>query len=494
MPSVTTLKTQQDDLLCETPSDLSLAAQANGHSSDEFPEDAGRHPLGLKPSGNAFLADVNICNALGYFEFLPHELILTLLEELDAKALQKIGETCKAFYAFSTYDQLWRDLWMNTDPQLSISAWRGSWRATFLGLPGSAVAKIDCSNLYSDALHRPYHCSQISPSSFAHAIPPKNEIQRVTNLTENQFRDFWWGRPFILTDVVESWPLFHRWDEKYLLDQYGDVVFRAESVDWPFRLYTEYMNTTKDESPLYLFDKDFENKMSLEDGQDCEFRPPECFGKDLFTLLGEERPDHKWLIIGPARSGSTFHKDPNATSAWNAVVRGSKYWIMFPPGNLPPGVHVSEDQSEVTSPLSIAEWLLTFHEAARLMPGCIEGICRSGEMLHVPSGWWHFVVNLESSIALTQNFVPEAHLNSAVSFLRHKTNQVSGFRRDIEDPGKLFLQRLKNSLPELAANVDQNETKKRKWEEVVASNKDPVIKSTSFSFGFDEDLGSDDDS
>ena len=24
-------------------------------------------------------------------------------------------------------------------------------------------------------------------------------------------------------------------------------------------------------------------------------------------------------IMGPAKSGSTFHKDPNATSAWNAV-------------------------------------------------------------------------------------------------------------------------------------------------------------------------------
>ena len=492
MSSVTTLNVHQADLHHETP-EVSLAAQGNSHLAGAFPEDARRHPLGLKPSGNAFLADVNLCNALGYFESLPHELILTLLEWFDAELLKKIGATCRAFYAFSSYDQLWRDLWINTDSQVPISTWRGSWRATLLGLPGSSVAKIDCSSLYSDALHRPYYCSQISPSSFTYAIPPKNQIQRLTNLTAKQFRDVWCGTPFILTDVVGKWPLFHRWDETYLLDQYGDVVFRAESVDWPLRLYVEYMNTTKDESPLYLFDKDFENKMSLKDGRNCQFWPPECFGKDLFTLLGEERPDHKWLIIGPARSGSTFHKDPNATSAWNAVIRGSKYWIMFPPGNLPLGVHVSEDQSEVTSPLTIAEWLLTFHEAARSMTGCIEGICKTGEMLHVPSGWWHFVVNLEPSIALTQNFVPEAHLNSAISFLRHKTDQISGFRPDIEDPGTLFVQRLKDIHPELAANIDQNDSKKRKWEEIIGSTTDPLIKSTSFSFGFDEDLGPDDE-
>jgi hypothetical protein len=44
----------------------------------------------------------------------------------------------------------------------------------------------------------------------------------------------------------------------------------------------------------------------------------------------------RWLIIGPHRSGSSFHVDPNATCAWNAVVSGAKKWILFPPGVLNP--------------------------------------------------------------------------------------------------------------------------------------------------------------
>jgi hypothetical protein len=69
---------------------------------------------------------------------------------------------------------------------------------------------------------------------------------------------------------------------------------------------------------------------------------PAYFAEDLFSVLGEAaRPEYRWLIMGPERSGSSFHKDPNATSAWNAVVKGSKKWILFPPHITPPGsVHL----------------------------------------------------------------------------------------------------------------------------------------------------------
>jgi hypothetical protein len=258
-------------------------------------------------------------------------------------------------------------------------------------------------------------------------------------------------------------------------------------VDWPFSTYLTYMATTTDESPLYLFDHSFATKMSL---PPTAYTPPPCFGLDYFTLLGASRPDHRWLIIGPARSGSTFHKDPNATSAWNAVVCGAKYWIMFPSSASlppPPGVFVSADHAEVTSPLSIAEWLLTFHAEARNTPGCLEGTCAAGEVLHVPSGWWHLVVNLEPSIAITQNFVPEAYLRRAVDFLKNKPEQVSGFRQGVKDPYRLFMERLREHDAGLAEKYDANvEPKKRKWNEVVepgAENESTPGKGFSFGFG-----------
>jgi hypothetical protein len=166
---------------------------------------------------------------------------------------------------------------------------------------------------------------------------------------------------------------------------------------------------------------------------------------------------------------------------------------MFPPQTAVPGVFVSKDSSEVTSPLSIAEWLLEFHAEARKLPECREGICHAGEILHVPSGWWHLVVNLEDGIALTQNFVPESHLGSVLSFLKDKADQVSGFKKDITDPYSLFVERLRQQRPELLEDaLKQLKERKRRWDTVVGDDGgQPQKKSTAgFSFGFafgDED-------
>jgi hypothetical protein len=274
-----------------------------------------------------------------------------------------------------------------------------------------------------------------------------------------------------------------------LLNKYGDVRFRAESVDWPFTIYLNYMRNNQDESPLYLFDRSFAEKMhlnvSVEPDAEADYWPPTCFGADAFSVLGSQRPDHRWLIVGPERSGSTFHKDPNATSAWNAVIKGSKYWIMFPSSSSlppPPGVYVSADQSEVTSPLSIAEWLLGFHAEARGKPSCKEGICHEGDVLHVPSGWYHLVLNLEPSIAITQNFVPRKRVGAVLQFLRDQKQSISGFSEDVDDPYALFVERLRESDPELLEEGLRGVDRKGRWETLT---KDVVNDGNAgFAFGF----------
>lgn len=181
------------------------------------------------------------------------------------------------------------------------------------------------------------------------------------------------------------------------------------------------------------------------------------------------------------------------------MLRGSKYWIMFPSSAsypLPPGVFVSKDQSEVTSPLSIAEWLLGFHAEARRTSGCMEGVCNEGEVLHVPSGWWHLVVNLSSSIAITQNFVPKAHLVDVLTFLKDKPDQVSGFRKDVTNPYETFVERISELYPDILQEAwmemeKKGQGKKRKWDQIVRGDANHEGGLGEFSFGFENEYEED---
>lgn len=56
-----------------------------------------------------------------------------------------------------------------------------------------------------------------------------------------------------------------------------------------------------------------------------DYSIPDLFQEDFFDVLDrEKRPPFRWLIIGPQRSGASWHVDPALTSAWNTLLVGRK--------------------------------------------------------------------------------------------------------------------------------------------------------------------------
>lgn len=421
-----------------------------------------RHPLNVKPSGNALIfSDSKLLETkdslLGDFKIFNDELLLDILGFLDdPQDLKRLSHTSRILYAFIYDEELWRRLYMRKSSvelqtlkenaplyPLDIQEWRGSWRRTMLQIDKEANVRLQENLLCSDVLFRPYQCSQIDYKTLFQDIIAEEEqswklqetqnkrfgIERIDEekLTEDLFNSEYYLKPFILTSKDASrWPT---WNLSQLCDRFPLVQFRQESVQWPLRFYSQYFQENKDESPLYLFDCQSSAMQKLTN----EYTVPSIFQTDLFKLFSTVtcRPDHRWLIVGPNRSGSTFHKDPNFTSAWNANLCGMKLWIMLPPDIKPPGVGTDEEESEVTSPVGIAEWILSgfYNDSVKLATEgkCQIGITFPGECMFVPSGWWHSVINLEDSVALTQNFVPLGVLPNVLNFLKNKKEQISGF-------------------------------------------------------------------
>jgi hypothetical protein len=227
--------------------------------------------------------------------------------------------------------------------------------------------------------------------------------------------------------------------------------------------YAAYAAEQRDERAAYLFDADF-NDGPFKDGL---WEVPAAFAvDDLFGALGNKRPNYRWLIAGPARAGSSFHIDPNFTNAWNACLTGRKRWLMFPPNVVPPGVYPSEDMADVTTPVSLTEWLLNYYEESRRLHHKVgyECICEPGETIFVPCGWWHCVINLEASVAVTQNYVSDSNLGKVIKFLKTMPKSISGIGEEDGDAADIqrrrsgfyqeFADKVKRHRRDLAPLVD----------------------------------------
>jgi len=180
-----------------------------------------------------------------------------------------------------------------------------------------------------------------------------------------------------------------------------------KKIKMKFEDYITYAKQNHDEDPIYMFDPEFGKR-----AKDLltDYTVPKYFQEDLFSNLGKRsRPLYRWFVLGPERSGSPFHLDPYKTSAWNALLVGRKRWMLYPPGVVPPGVDDEIDSDgehdyDAPEPMKYyTEVYPTISNYSGPQGKPIECILEAGEMIYVPTGWWHMVLNLSESIAVTQN-------------------------------------------------------------------------------------------
>lgn len=390
---------------------------------------------------------------------LPDEVLLDIIGRLSAFDLCRAAASSKMLYCLCNHEELWRSAVLTEQQQGFV--FRDSWKQSYIlrSRPHAPCksSSVQCRGVYSDLLYQPWLCATTSlqPSWLR-----TQTLERRSGLSPVSFRETYElpGQPVIISDGAAAWPAKDRWTRSYLLKAFHTKQVVVGEMNMTLQTYLSYLDTMRDEMPLYLFDKGFADKApSLR--RDIEV--PACFEDDLFSVLGTDRPDHSWLIWGPARSGSTFHKDPNGTSAWNAVTSGSKKWILYPPHILPPGVHASPDGADVVSPVSLVEWFLKFYDQTHQGHSRpVEGIVRAGEVLFVPQGWWHLAMNLEETVAVTQNFVSRINLQTVLHLLRsRRSDLLSGCM--LKDRGTLhdrFLSALQQQHPQLVDQVS-SETK-----------------------------------
>jgi hypothetical protein len=319
----------------------------------------GGHPCGVQPEGNRWLSrDGSSCQPSGLGALakvaLRHEglWLQELLPLLDAVDLCRMAAASRALYVYAQHDELWRALVLRaanaaaaaatnapaTAPSPPPLPFGATWQATFaamaqtqtraratttasdgsVGPARSPYPPLRVAGFYSDLLFKAWYCAtaDISPSWLSVDNIPRRQVGQLT-VADFQAQFERPNMPVILQGGMTDWPAAKLWDEAYLARQAGQARLDAGGFHFTLPEYLAYAHAVTDDQPLYLFDKSFASKVP-QLGHD--YTVPPYFQDDLLSVLGAARPDYRWLIVGPARSGSVFHKDPNATSAWNACI------------------------------------------------------------------------------------------------------------------------------------------------------------------------------
>ena len=394
------------------------------------------------------------------------EILMNMLEFLQEKDLLTLGECSPVLYLLCNEEPLWRQI-CHLKHGFAFK-FAKTWKATALGREHPQIA---VGGFSSDFLYRRWFRGHVDLSTF---LPEDDglyiEKRSITTVTIDDFQrcyeqprrllmltgleklDGWAcytdsGRKWTVSNFLRRFPSKMRFDISHTVDKSGfshddddgdDACSgRIGSSLMSMQQYVDYCKQQHDETPHYVFEPRFGEKdpTMLDD-----YTVPKIFTDDFFSAFGKRsRPNFRWLVMGPARSGAPWHIDPTCTSAWNALLVGRKRWAFYPPGTVPPGVSVDWGDDDATTehggkygnmkgtsmatdghmpddvgtPTSLV-WYLEVYPTLSKEQRPIEIIQNPGDVIYVPHGWWHMVLNLDMTIAVTQNYAGRHNLCRAL--------------------------------------------------------------------------------
>lgn len=274
---------------------------------------------------------------------------------------------------------------------------------------------------------------------------------RASDITVEKFQKEYADkcRPVIVEGACAHWPASSRWSEEALGERFRNVDFKVGKTDGgkniqvKMKYFLDYMRHQQDDSPLYLFETKVDETSSMRHLLE-DFEHPELLPHDWFALMNDDaRPPHRWWCIGPKRSGTTVHTDPLGTGAWNAVTHGVKRWVLFEP-DVPKRIVKGKDvrrKGEDTEAIMYFDFVLPRLKEAFPDVRVYEGLQNPGDLIFVPGDWHHGVLNLEDTVAVTQNYCGPDNFEK----IWCRT------RKDREKVAYLWLRNMKKFAPRLFA-------------------------------------------
>ncbi|KAF6256835.1 hypothetical protein COO60DRAFT_1656529 [Scenedesmus sp. NREL 46B-D3] len=138
--------------------------------------------------------------------------------------------------------------------------------------------------------------------------------------------------------------------------------------------------------------------------------------------------DYRFVYCGPAGSWTPVHADVLRSYSWSANVAGRKRWWLLPPqhthlfldrhGQLPADFF----QLQGRRPNQLQQQQEQKHPHAHLL---LEVAQDAGDVLFVPSGWHHMVINEAPTLSINHNWLNAHNVHWAWALLRSEHQQAA---------------------------------------------------------------------
>ncbi|KAG6544655.1 hypothetical protein Mapa_013845 [Marchantia paleacea] len=320
------------------------------------------------------------------------------------------------------------------------------------------------------------------------------EVPRV-NASEYHYGLFWKeymraNKPVVLTGLMESWRSCEDWVLKsgapnlsFIGENFGSSRVQVADCgrkefsdqkrqEMTVRQFVNYWSGLRDDTApnlenrlLYLKDWHFVKEFPAY----CAYNTPEAFSDDwlnifldtfqMHSVSAEITPkssnddnqcsDYRFVYMGPKGTWTPLHADVLRSYSWSANVCGRKKWLLLPPEQ----VELVYDRFQRDTVYDIYSEV-----SAQQFPGfsqtrwmeCNQG---PGEILFVPSGWFHQVTNVEDTISINHNWLNGCNLHWAWKLLRKEYRETVESIEDIRSIANDFEMLCQRNL---AANSGMN--------------------------------------
>lgn len=266
----------------------------------------------------------------------------------------------------------------------------------------------------------------------------KTEIEHREKLSYEEFaRDYLYAnKPVVITDALKGWKAVQRWtpeffkqnfaDMKFSLPEKGKSAYKADGkgeVAYTMATFIDRVLSSTEENPAPYFRNQILYDMFPTLKQDIEplpeyFQPNWLPDRYMVKYVGEVLNRGAALEIYIGGQGGAFpvlHYDGAGAHAFLMQVYGRKQFIIYPPSQ-EKFLYPSPEKENLSLINSVDNPDLTkFPLFAQAEPTVF--VLEPGEMLFIPSHWWHTTKMLTPSISISANVVNQSNWHELVTFV-----------------------------------------------------------------------------